>query len=103
MKKAICFFATLCIMGACANNDSVSPSTEVSKTEEQIDKELAAKLAAKHIALKKWSWGEPKEVVDQGNQFWVFYNTPEKELRLIGSRVLVVEKDSGVVYIQKRR
>jgi hypothetical protein len=68
-----------------------------------IGLEKAKQLAFKHLALKQVKWGEPTSTREDENNFYLSYKTPEKELKLIGSRVIIVEKESGVVSIQKRR
>jgi hypothetical protein len=68
-----------------------------------MDEEKAKQAAARHLALKQIRWGKPVSVSQDEQQFYVSYQTPEQELRLIGSRVLLVNKSTGVVTPQKRR
>ncbi|MCB0322358.1 MAG: hypothetical protein KDD69_02260 [Bdellovibrionales bacterium] len=68
-----------------------------------ISGEDAKRLAQTHLALKKVSWGQPQEVVESENKYLVLYETPERELRLLGQRTLIVDRESGVVTYQKRR
>lgn len=102
MKKLLCvvFILTLASV-ACATggeNQVTSPaSTEID------GKDTARKAAERHLALRNVRWGEPKEVEEQEKHYLVHYPTPEQELRLIGERVLVVEKQSGVVFVKPRR
>jgi hypothetical protein len=106
MRKTILILAgVFCWVGACANNESnVAPAQESQKqAAEEITKDTAAKLAGIHLALKNWTWGKPQDVVERDGKFYVYYSTPEKELRVLGPRVLVVDKASNVVTVQKRR
>lgn len=68
-----------------------------------VDAEKAKQLAARHLAIKQVGWGKPVSVEEDEEHFYVTYQTPEQELRLIGARVLIVDKHSRVVTAQKRR
>lgn len=106
MRKAILILAgVICWIGACANNENkVAPVVETPKQEvQEITKETAAKLAETHMALKNWSWGQPQEIVEREGKFYVYYPTPKNELRILGPRVVIVDKATGVVTVQKRR
>lgn len=102
MRKLLSIIAGIvCLVGACANNEN---STSLASNERpSMTAEAASKLAQRHLSLKNWSWGEPKEVVEREGKFYLSYETPPTELRIIGARVLIVDKDSKVVSVQKRR
>lgn len=68
-----------------------------------IDKDRAIQLAARHLALKQVRWGKPVAVEEDEDRFYVTYQTPQQELRIIGARTLLVDKDSRIVRAQKRR
>ena len=72
-------------------------------TAEKMTEETAAKLAKKHLALKKRSWGKLNGVTERDGKFHVNFETPEREKRLLGQRVLIVDPDTGVVSYMKRR
>lgn len=104
------------LLGACAGNGQANKATAEAPQQEEVvqqasesrqapevTKERAERLAQTHLALRKVSWGAPKEIVEQDEQFLVYYETPERELRLLGQRALIVEKGSGLVSYQKRR
>lgn len=98
--------SSFAILGACANdpkNQIPVPSPAATQAKEAMTKETAARLAAAHLSLKQLNWGEAENVVDKGDAFLVFFKTPEQERRLIGPRVLVVNKETGSSIIQKRR
>lgn len=69
----------------------------------KMDEDRAIQLAARHLALKQVRWGKPVSVAEDDERFYVTYQTPKQELRLIGARVLIVDKDSRIVTAQKRR
>lgn len=96
--------AALC--AACAAQEKQQVPAETGKQEQaapDIDKDTASRHAAMHLALKNWSWGEPESVVERDGKFYVYYKTPERELRLVGARVLIVDGSTGLVTAQKRR
>jgi hypothetical protein len=106
----------LLLFGACANNESASPEESAVPLESvsqesatapaantAMSKSDAERLAQKHLAIKQVSWGKPSEVVEEDEKYLVHYETPKRELRLIGQRTLIVEKESGLVSYQKRR
>ena len=66
-------------------------------------KEDAIRIAQTHLSLKKASWGVPGEVAERDGKYYVIYDTPEREQKLIGPRVIVVDKSTGVASFQKRR
>ena len=128
MKSAFLQFILLAvILGglACVNNGNAdsknegkldSASTESKRVEndaadsnqaeadaKNMTEESARKLASKHLALKKRSWGKAKSVSEREGKYYIGYETPERERRLLGQRVLIVDKDSGVVSYMKRR
>lgn len=70
---------------------------------ERMSPDRAKQLAARHLALQQTSWGKPVGVTEDEERFYVSYETPQTERRLIGSRMLVVDKETGVVTSQKRR
>jgi hypothetical protein len=96
---------TLVLFGACANNDKAAPAEKKSEvvSVKPMTKEDASKLAHTHLALKQHNWGQPLSVEEVGDKYFVAFKTPQQELRLIGQRVLIVDKHSGVVTFQKRR
>ena len=115
-------FATLIIwLSACsngANSDSGLNSEnmqlqleEVKQVQTDVEQnvstpmteERAKQLAARHLALRQWRWGRPHAVSEDEDNYYVAYETPERERRLIGERVLLVSKDTGVVKPRKRR
>jgi len=96
----------LCLISACANSGQSAPDTASSASVEhnpEISKDRALKLAQTHLALKNWSWGDPESVSEREGKYYVYYKTPERELRLLGARVLIVDKATQVVSAQKRR
>ena len=104
-KTLIIFLGMLCWISACAGGENKTPpANEAQKEQNQdITKDRAEKLAEIHVALKGWHWGEPQEITERDGKFYLSYKTPEKELRLVGARVLMVDKETGVVSTQKRR
>lgn len=81
-----------------------SGSSEESTTKSsEPSKEDAIRIAQTHLALKKASWGVPGEVAERDGKYYVIYDTPEREQKLIGPRVIVVDKSTGVASFQKRR
>lgn len=70
---------------------------------EPMDKDAAIQSASRHLALKQVRWGKPTAVREDEEAFYISYQTPEQELRMIGARVLIVNKTTGVVTPQKRR
>lgn len=119
------------LFGACANNEAptaeekAEPKTSASVTptkdsdeavasdseedlselveDEALKKKLAKRRAQNHLALKQVSWGEPEEITEDEESYFLHYETPKRELRLIGQRTLIVDKESGLVTYQKRR
>ena len=73
------------------------------QVKERMSVERAKQLAARHLALKQTSWGKPISVREDEQNFYVSYETPSSERRLIGTRVLKVNKLTSVVTAQKRR
>ena len=71
--------------------------------EKQMTTSEASKLATQHLALKNRSWGNVTKVTEGADGYEVHFETPEKELRLLGERVLMVDKESGLVTPRKRR
>ncbi len=70
---------------------------------QEITLDRAKQLASTHLALKQARWGEPTATREDEEKYYFTYETPEKEMRLIGHRVLMVDKQTGVVTYQKRR
>lgn len=66
-------------------------------------REEAMRLAEQHVALRKRSWGSPKDVSEQDGAYYVGFDTPEQELRLLGPRLIIIDKKSGVAKTQVRR
>lgn len=94
------------MVGACANNEVEVPSSESSAataSSSEMTAEEAKKIASKHLALRQVRWGEPTEVTEDKETYYVHFETPDRELRLIGQRTLLVNKSSGLVTYQKRR
>ena len=73
------------------------------KMQAPIDEEKAKSLCERHLALKGRRWGDPTKVSEDEDWFYVSYETPKQELRLIGDRTLKVDKETGVVSWRKRR
>ena len=73
------------------------------QVEERMTADRAKQLAARHLALKQTSWGKPTGITEDEDNYFVSYETPQRERRLIGSRVLIVNKHTGLVVAQKRR
>lgn len=73
------------------------------EVENRMSAERAKQLAARHLALKQTSWGKPVSVTENEQFFFVSYETPQRERRLIGSRVITVNKATGLAVAQKRR
>ena len=65
--------------------------------------EEAKKLAEQHVSLRKKSWGPAKNVSEQGESYWVSFDTPEQELRLLGPRVVIINRGTGAASVQVRR
>ena len=111
MRKATAILAGfLCLVGACANNDQLkSPPRESPQkavevpTLQELTEDMARRRAQTHLALRNWSWGDPEQVMLREDKFYVYYKTPERELRLLGARVLIVDRRTGLVTAQKRR
>ena len=80
-----------------------SQALVVQKMDDSISAERARQLASRHLTLKQVNWGEPVATREDEDHFYVSYQTPERELRLIGARMLLVDKRTGVVSVQKRR
>jgi len=77
---------------------------EVSKQEsEKMNMDRARYLATRHLALKQTRWGKPTAVTEDDAHYYLSYATPKQELRLIGERKLIVEKQTGLVTARKRR
>ncbi len=90
------------------SSEEVASGTETEDSAELIEndamkKRLAKRRAQNHLALKQVSWGEPESITEDEESFYVHYETPKRELRLIGQRTLIVDKESGLVTYQKRR
>lgn len=66
-------------------------------------KDEASRLASQLVALKQMSWGKVSAVSESGNQYYVTFDTPDRERMLIGQRTVIVDKTSGVASIMKRR
>ena len=65
--------------------------------------EDAKRLAEQHVALRKRSWGVPKEVSEHDGIYWVSFDTPDQELRLLGPRIILIDKETGAASVQMRR
>ena len=63
----------------------------------------AKRLASNHLALKQISWGKATSMSEDESYFHLNYETPKRELRILGERTLLVEKATGVAKIRKRR
>lgn len=63
----------------------------------------AKRLAEQHLALRKRSWGTPKSVSEHDGSYFVGFETPEQELRLLGPRMVIVDKTTGAASVQMRR
>ena len=72
--------------------------TESVKTETR-----AIHLAQRHIAIRNYNWAEVSKVIEQDNHYRVEFETPQQEVRLLGQRALMVNKDNGLVSAIKRR
>lgn len=107
MRKTIFIFLSLfCLIGSCANNETALNKPETKKEGEKqpaISQAEAERVAEIHLALKNWTWGRPKTVTENDGKYYLSYETPERERRLIGGRVLIVDKQTGIVSAQKRR
>ena len=115
----ICLLLLLLSLLACApNGDSALTSPEIQRSQAEVRRaqtqveqevtsrmtsEQAKQLAARHLALKQTTWGKPQAVSEDEQHFYVSYETPQPEFRLIGSRMLIVNKETGLVSPQKRR
>jgi len=102
----------LFVLGGCAKNgeEGGAPTAEKQGARAQQEREAegmtekqAKKLAKRHLALRNRTWGDPTSVVEQEEKFYVYYDTPEREMRLLGARALMVNKETRVVSTQKRR
>jgi len=115
MKKAPILFlsAVFVFTTACSSHDEIRPivpvAPEVSQVSlEDIDYRVgtgedAIRLAQRHLALKQRSWGKILDVAEEDSQYYVLFETPKVEMRLLGQRKLIVEKDNGLVRPHKRR
>lgn len=65
--------------------------------------EEAKRLAEQHVALRKRSWGSVKNVSEGDGVFYVSFDTPEQEMKLLGPRVVVIDKQTGAATVQLRR
>lgn len=103
IKRVLCVLAGLfCLLAFCANSE-IAKTGLVQESPTEMTEEVAVKLAKKHLSLKNWSWGKPESVREEDGRFYLSYETPERELRIIGARVLVVDKESKLVKVRKRR
>ncbi len=128
MKKLLTVTCGITLLfGACANNEAPNIDTKAnpqgvaedtkttasdkleSTSKEAAEKKhlaaerLAKKRAQKHLALRQVSWGDPLTTTEDEDSFFFHYETPKRELRLIGQRTLIVKKESGLVSYRKRR
>ena len=97
--------SSMALFGACANDaKNPTPSPQARETiTKAITKDWAAHIASNHLALKKRNWGEIENIVERDKEFHVYYPTPAQELRLLGPRVLIIDKTTGTAAVQKRR
>lgn len=105
-KYSYYLLSFLLLLSSCSffNEDSeVKPVVSYDESGDTITKEKAAKLAQRHIAIRNYNWAEVSRVVDQEDSFRVEFETPQQEVRLLGQRVLMVDKNNGLVSVIKRR
>ncbi len=77
------------------------PPSDPSKTE--ITSVDATKIAEQHIGLRQYSWGRTNGVSEHEGKYYVTFTTPEAEKRLLGTRTIIVDKNTGVPVIMPRR
>lgn len=109
-QKIHCILALLSLFtAACASKDielahADSQAVETADESPQVESENhAVKLAKRHLALKNRDWGEIAGVQEDENYYRVAFKTPTQELRLIGQRMLLVKKETGLVSVVQRR
>lgn len=96
--------------GSVSSGAQASAPAVISQAEKTGEKNVAVpspdeakRLAEQHVALRKRSWGQAKEVSEHGESYWVSFETPDQELRLLGPRIIVVDKQTGAAAVQLRR
>lgn len=102
-----------CLLSACSaskdvrQGDFIRPQIDYSSSEQLdyrvVSEEGAVKLAQRHLALKNRSWGKIVDVAEEENRYYVMFETPKREMRLLGQRKLIVQKKNGLVRPHKRR
>ena len=81
----------------------------LAETEKMEEKQVemtalkAKRLASTHLALRQTSWGKPTAISEDEVNFYLSYETPKRELRILGERMLTVEKSTDIVRVRKRR
>jgi hypothetical protein len=115
MNRLITIFLSLSLIAisACAGKSEVkprkmtTPNTEIFSSKvldyRVVSEEDAVRLAQRHLAIKNRSWGKVVDVSEEDNRFYVMFETPKREKRLLGQRKLIVEKRNGLVKAHKRR
>lgn len=103
MKKLSCFFIFLFLF-SCTKAAPQLARVEADEPEPRVESENhAVKLAKRHLALKNRDWGNISKVQEEEGYYRIAFETPVQEKRLIGQRVLLVNKDSGLVSVVQRR
>jgi hypothetical protein len=59
-------------------------------------------IAKNYLMARNMLWGEPTSVRVSSKHYIFFYNTPEHESKIIGGRILNVDKVSGEVSVPPR-
>lgn len=60
-------------------------------------------LAKKYVSEHNLPWGDPVGSGEESGKVYVSFETPYAEKKILGVRVLVIDKNSGSVEVQKRR
>jgi len=69
-------------------------------TADPVSKDRAKVLAEMHLTLRNTRWGAPTGFREDADRYVFTYDTPEKELRILGLRSATVRKASGIVKVR---
>ena len=98
-QNLIIFISLMMFFGvtACVANDQPNPSTEQLSMQAVNTADQARAIAEKYIAERNLNWGKSSSVIERSRlgNYWVTFETPSSEVRLLGQRVIVVDIKSG--------
>jgi len=101
MSFRILFIFLICLT-ACAEDKIQRPaSSDNSQKMESSNK--YNDLARKYLSEKNLTWGEPIGSGEEGDNLYLSYETPFAEKKVLGVRVIQVNKRTGEITVQKRR